>query len=290
MEYCSYYMKIFGLHRNGLKAVPSDFKYKRKSDTCFLLASGTSVLNLKTSDLDEIRKHDSFSINYFLLHDFVPDFYYLEIDHRKVSFFRETLDHVLGKNKFSRTVLLINNEGVDLSFMAQTIKDYPLLDVYITCYRRLSGGDSYLLSRRIRSSLKLGGSNLLIHQGGSVAYLIFLSIYLGYKNIVVVGADGFTPGHFYLNNVASATPLAARVRDFVESTYTGNVNPSVDLSISSAHKKSIGSFTMLEIASALYSARDVLESKYDVNLFWFSPGLAKTTFSDFFAEYNFSSL
>ena len=57
----------------------SEFRARKGSDTLYVLGSGASVGRLTRADFDAIAAADSIGLNFWLLHDFVPDFYQFEV-------------------------------------------------------------------------------------------------------------------------------------------------------------------------------------------------------------------
>lgn len=59
----------------GVQPVDQAFALRKTSDTLFILGSGPSINDLSSRDLDTIGNHDSIGFNWWMVHDFVPDFY-----------------------------------------------------------------------------------------------------------------------------------------------------------------------------------------------------------------------
>ncbi len=53
-------------------------KNYKKSDTIFILGSGSSVNDLTEENWTVINSHDSIGFNFWLIHEFVPTFYFIE--------------------------------------------------------------------------------------------------------------------------------------------------------------------------------------------------------------------
>ena len=78
--------KIFLLYnkRNGKGSLFSLKKYKT-SDTLFIFGTGSSLLDLSSDQLNEIKSNDSLGLNYFCLFDFVPTYFTLELSNSKLK-------------------------------------------------------------------------------------------------------------------------------------------------------------------------------------------------------------
>lgn len=53
-------------------------RYRRRSDTVFILGSGASIGDMTPEDFAEIAKHDSIAFNFWAVHSFVPSIYFIE--------------------------------------------------------------------------------------------------------------------------------------------------------------------------------------------------------------------
>jgi hypothetical protein len=52
-----------------------DFKYKKTSDTLYILGSGPSINHLSSKCFSLIKEADSIGFNFWFAHEFVPSFY-----------------------------------------------------------------------------------------------------------------------------------------------------------------------------------------------------------------------
>ena len=77
-------------------------KYK-KSDTLFILGSGSTINKISDKQWGKIDDHDSIGFNFWLVHDFVPDFFKFELDlsgeSNRTDLFLKILDEKWQKYK-----------------------------------------------------------------------------------------------------------------------------------------------------------------------------------------------
>ena len=55
-----------------------EFSRRKRSDVLFILGSGSSINNITADRWEAISKHDSLGLNFWVLHPFVPTFYFFE--------------------------------------------------------------------------------------------------------------------------------------------------------------------------------------------------------------------
>lgn len=180
-------------------------RYIRKSEKLFILGSGSSVNSIKSEDWAEIKKHDCFSFNYFLVSGFVGDLHFVEsseIDKEQAIYYQA----ILEDENLKKTHYIINQ----LHFTHRVLRPYPAIEHLFSFQNpyRLPSFDK----RIIKSLLKYGhylipirNPNFGIHHSSSVCYLINLGVRMGFKNIVLVGIDLNTTDYFFYslkNNLA----------------------------------------------------------------------------------------
>jgi hypothetical protein len=165
----------------------------KKSDTIFVLGSGESINDIPKKDWDHIAKYDSFGLNWWPLHWFVPTFYYSNFPTHKVHFkyFRSIIG---GKTtKYRDTIFFVSgNRAVRRGIHPRILPDFfrymPLLCFYE--YEepvRLKKGELFS-----EESFK----NKIYYRGG-LSLVLDLINKMSYKNIVLLGVDLTKSNHFY---------------------------------------------------------------------------------------------
>jgi hypothetical protein len=175
-----------------------DFKsYKRKSEKLYILGSGSSVNSIISEEWAEIKKHDCFSFNYFLVSGFVGDLHFIEsseIDEEQGIYYKA----ILEDENLKKTPYIINQ----LHFSDSVLKPDPAIEhlFYFQNPYRFPSFDK----RIIKGLLKYGhflipihDPNFGIHHSSSVCYLINLGVRMGFKHIVLVGIDLNNTDYFF---------------------------------------------------------------------------------------------
>jgi hypothetical protein len=184
----------------------------KKSDTLFILGSGSSINDISESQWAEIKKHDSIGFNLFILHSFIPTYYHLEFTEELYSYYKEILDAKL--EQLDEVPLLTNYYHVDAK--------RPLSD-YFWLKNNLITNAYYMYSyeKKITKLLKYFYSqenakdiNFTIHYRGSLTLMMSLGVLLGYKNIVLMGIDLNNNEYFFHNESLYHSELERKVRNY----------------------------------------------------------------------------
>lgn len=177
---------------------------RRKSDTVFILGSGDSINKIK--DWSEIKEHDSLGFNFFMAHDFVPDFYFIEIP--RDEYHIEALKKLIvfkGKDYWSKVSFFIkrplwkcSDEHLDFKQLFDSIDARPKF--IRTHYSGAESTNSLIEEIRSHASgLGLIHGPRLIGQGvASVESFCHFLIRCGYKKIIFVGVDLNNTKYFYM--------------------------------------------------------------------------------------------
>ena len=201
----SYYASPF----NFLKPLNSILKkdFNLKSDTLFILGTGSSINSLSPKDFEHISNHDSLAFNNFLLHDFVPNFYLMEssfmdeirniqahnikqreADYKDVKFLFKGLE-------FDRTqelLTLLSKEKVNLDFYYST-------SIYSKNNLKTKSDTEKELTEILEFSQKVNKNriNFCYEKRATLSHLLFWAYLLGYKKIVLCGVDLNHSKYFY---------------------------------------------------------------------------------------------
>jgi len=175
-----------------------DVSAVKRSGTVFILGSGSSILDLTDADWAFIAAHDSIGFNYWLLHPFVPDFYFVEVgtgppeeDAYIASLLTRRLAH-LGQR---RTPVVVESkcwlrpEGYSIR-LPEPLK--PYLYFYAPFYLRTTSTALVgWVMRRCRRYWRRGSGDLrgMVHHRASLSALTLFAFLEGYEDIVLVGVD-----------------------------------------------------------------------------------------------------
>jgi len=183
-----------------------DVNALKRSDTLFILASGSSINQISPARWEIIQQHDSIGFNFWLIHPFVPTMYFVEAiqeDHPFSMF--EPLCRIARKRApdYERVVKVVTElrnafpEGQFAGFSAipggwHTLRTFPVAArtdgefAYGLDYLRRKG--LFEPGRRIRSVFK---------QATTLSCLIALAVRMQYRKIVLCGVDLNHSQYFY---------------------------------------------------------------------------------------------
>lgn len=169
----------------------AECRARKGSDTLFVLGSGASVGRLSEADFGQIAAADSIGLNFWLLHDFVPDFYQFEVAPEPER--RDRFNAVLTRKAeaYAKVLFLykdLETRRQDLSAIPRAIaanlrvvnkvhlplRDMAMMRAVLTWWHRLS-----LMER---TGLPLFGR-------ASLSLAVSFGILAGYARIVLVGVD-----------------------------------------------------------------------------------------------------
>jgi hypothetical protein len=176
----------------------------RRSDTVFILGSGSSINAIRAERWEAIARHDSIGLNLWPLHPFVPRVYCFEDmppSEAPYPLLRSAFER--RQDEYRDTLKIVNDCFYD---GPQLINDLPTgwrTNLYYAptmpavarnaselayCVRYLSRRGAFASSGRIEKLFKYG-SNLIV--------CVSLAIRLGYKNLVLCGVDLKDQRYFY---------------------------------------------------------------------------------------------
>ena len=177
-------------------------EYQKKSSTLFILGTGNSVNDITKEDFEKIKNYDSFSINFFILHEFLTDIYMFEYirDTERMLLWIETMREKIKRDMF-RYILTSN-----LTLEKLKLPQYYPMRKFV--YGRLKDNLAYyyvmLASCRTVKSLKylnlfhrILPANIMLHVRGSLSVALNFAIRRKFKNIVLCGIDLDDAGNFF---------------------------------------------------------------------------------------------
>lgn len=192
--------------KTGLPTITNlDFTEIKNSDTLFILGTGSSVNRYECNQWKTIAKNDSAGVNYWAIHDFVPDFYSFELP--KTEDHRNSLYHIFQakSSEYKDTPFLLkdvpsHSSKIDINRLPDSIK----ANLYLSIDTRVPWNQEDLESLRRGYELldKLGyfsqdDIGIVPYSCASIVYLTMLGLRMGYDDIVLCGVDLDNPEHFY---------------------------------------------------------------------------------------------
>ncbi|WP_282611380.1 hypothetical protein [Pelagibius sp. Alg239-R121] len=210
-------LKQIGLKKDGIARTlikPIDECLVRKSDRVFILGSGPSINKLLQSDFDQISKDDSWGLNLWFVHDFVPGFYFTQLGKKTVrgAAVMDLLDDMFLKvaSKYKDTKFII--KGGDFQHGYEIFETDGFKKFAKSGHTSISVLPVLLIPKGVQNDPltlfdDLRRAALLSHGSGvcppvpqirnSIGLLIMLAVQMGYKEIVLCGVDGKSNDHFY---------------------------------------------------------------------------------------------
>ncbi|WP_428909830.1 hypothetical protein [Niallia sp. Krafla_26] len=172
-----------------------------KSDTLFILGSGSSICDLNEEQWEVIKSKDSLGLNFWLYHDFVPTFYVYEesLDPNRNSQFYNILN--LKKGPYKNTPFIVK----DIEYKGITFKKVPIelrKNLYLSTEMVIFGDKISFSKFLIKGYSYINFINrknprVFLKKSGSLSYLLLLAENLGYQNIVLCGIDLNNSNYFY---------------------------------------------------------------------------------------------
>jgi hypothetical protein len=184
-----------------LKPLKLDYIEKEKnSDTLFILGSGSSINQISEKQWNQIEQHDSIGYNFWLVHDFIPDYYKFELDlskkNERTSFFYQIFDEKW--DDYKNKTIIYNHFNFKKEVPKQILCKMVDNQIYYPKYIYLPGKDeeSFHLGMKYFNKLWLRES-YLFSKRGSITMLISFALYSGYKKIILCGIDLNNTDYFY---------------------------------------------------------------------------------------------
>ncbi len=170
-----------------------DILYRKKSDTLFILGSGSSLNKLSKIEIDTIKKNDLFGLNFsYLKSDIIPTFHQFSWEK---SYACEYLTKFFYgfRNKYKNTVIFISDKARYRFAHPKLTPDFFPVNPSLYYYD---------LPKAINVD-KNGFSDELFDQSifyrGTLSLILELIISFEYKKIVLIGVDLDTREHFFDN-------------------------------------------------------------------------------------------
>jgi hypothetical protein len=183
-----------------------DLRSVKRSNTLFILASGSSINKISPARWDAIARHDSIGFNFWPIHPFVPNMYFMEAistDHPHEMF-----------GVFSR---IARQRAQDYSWVIKVVTDLH----YALPARRFAGSEEFLgpwytlytfpVAASTQAEFAYGLSylrskglfdaadriNSVFKQASTLSSAIALAIRMRYRTIVLCGVDLDHSEYFY---------------------------------------------------------------------------------------------
>jgi hypothetical protein len=183
--------------KNGVwLASPYKMKSLRRSDTLFILGSGYSINNIK--NWDKIKKNDSFGFNFWLLHEFIPNFYFFEPprDQENLHIMKKLIDLKIDKYRFVNFYVKsrMNSDLIE-SVLKKNFICYSIIKTIKLKAKTIDEFESKcILLKELNMDFKLF---FYSHRVASIELLVMIGWLMGYSKIVLCGVDLNNNDYFY---------------------------------------------------------------------------------------------
>lgn len=205
--------RIKSINRKIINANPEiktvkDFSasFSQDSDTVFLLGSGDSVNTYDDSKWEIIRKKFSIGFNYWVINDFIPNLYFIEVP-TEISHWDVLEKNMILKKNLYKNVPVIFKDLINKRFLRWKI--YKNIDkisnnVYLwedIPYPVSSMDEFYKDFSYIKRKESFLDKNYpIFHKTGSIFFLLNFAVKFGFKKIVLCGVDLNHNNYFFHTN------------------------------------------------------------------------------------------
>ena len=185
---------VNGLRNNYTKLNDAEFRKKKTSDTIFLLGSGPSLNWVSDQQWKHISERNSFGLNFSFLKPHIPTFY-------QPSYHRAALGRRLFREEFGKCRDLYSSTVWMLSTKAKNRLAVPWL------LPDLFPSDACIYEYVLPEPLVLDAPQPFCdadfdksaYYRGTMSLVLYFSILLKYKKIVLLGVDPETWEEFFCN-------------------------------------------------------------------------------------------
>jgi hypothetical protein len=178
-------------------------RYKR-SDTVFILGSGSSINNYNIEFLDHINKNDSIGFNFGMMMKLVPNYFVLEMGRDK-NISEKLFNNInIVSNEYQNSCILVK----DGDFQKHNLNDTNLVEnisvkvlkvssVPINKEKNFDYLSSYISNKYTKCTKKTNKVPTIYSKRATVFSLINFAHILGYKNIILCGVELDNNKYYY---------------------------------------------------------------------------------------------
>lgn len=209
------------------------------SDKLFVLGSGASINNLTKEEWEEIRNSDSLGFNFWIVHDYVPDFYFFETPSTEDR--RSVLYNLLERRskEYKKSPIIIKDitgvfsDDLEIPDFTKIPRKYSN-NLFISRDIRIPWDKKD--SRSYRKALQFFDSIGWLKQvdnrvkynfqtKASLSMMIFFGYILGYEEIILCGVDLNNTNYFYEDDVEYYEQIGRPVPPNVQE---GDIHKTID--------------------------------------------------------------
>ena len=155
--------------------------YTRKTDKVFILAGGASVAHIKDSDWEYISQFDTAALNYFYVHDFVPDLLFVEInpDTELIDYF---VDNCVKASRYDESMLVLQYKHAEKTSLVNNQVVNDRVKYFVPEKLNCSSPKELACYWKFRSKRS---SKRLVHHSSHLGALIDYCVKIGFKDILI---------------------------------------------------------------------------------------------------------
>ncbi|MBN1257431.1 MAG: hypothetical protein JXA52_06965 [Planctomycetes bacterium] len=167
-------------------------RYKH-SDTVFILGGSELINDITESQWAHIEQHESFGMNWWPLHPFVPTYYQTNYPRQRHAFWKLAEAIQKRKEEYHKTVFFVSGDrALRRGVHPRVLPEYFSVSPTCCCYHypqpiKLRADEEFKPEHFAETVYYRGGLTLILH----------LLICLGYRRIVLMGVDLRNRVHFY---------------------------------------------------------------------------------------------
>lgn len=201
-------------HRRAVRVIREELGFKRfgfplvgfrNSETVFLLGSGASINQISVSKWQKIADHDSFGLNFWICHPFIPKFIFFEPSSMHLfTRFSQIANSREGEYKNTHKIMTMHlNFPSDFEWQLATLPGSWIRETWAlesaTMFARNEIEARAGIARLQRHGLFKSGTVIerLFKYMGTMTSMISLAVSMGYRNIVLCGVDMTSPDYFF---------------------------------------------------------------------------------------------
>ncbi len=183
--------------------IDDSFRKRRNSDTIFILGSGPSINDMSESDFEIIRQHDSIGFNWWMAHDFVPDFYFFQFSKKSTEILKL---YNLKKTDYGKSIIIIRGSflGSNCQQLRSVIKDnfeesktfyineFP---IHSRCSLPISDLITFVKNLGIFDFNVI--ADFTVKWRGTLGLIVSFAYQMGYSKIILCGVDMLNSDHFF---------------------------------------------------------------------------------------------
>jgi hypothetical protein len=172
-----------------MKPLQDIYKHK-KSDIAVFLGCGSSINNITKKQWNKISKVDSWAVNNWLYHPFVPNFYHIEVKKNDKDIWKKR--KIERGNDFKNTVFFINIKR------RKILLDIIGNEKYIYSYNmdKINIVNEPIIPKYVPSS---NPNTLICNLNASITMVLELICNFKYKKVIFFGVDLYNSIYFWTN-------------------------------------------------------------------------------------------